>query len=174
MTTYAQAGVDIDAANNAKSLMGDAVRSTHGPNVLAGMGAFGGAIELGSILGRYPDPVLITSTDGVGTKTMIARASGHFGSLGQDLVNHCINDVLVQGARPLFFLDYIASAHLDAAQVAEIVGGVVEACRASGCALLGGETAEMPGIYVPDAFDLAGTMVGIVDRPRLIDGSTIV
>src|SRR4051794_39795047 len=170
MTTYAQAGVDIDAANNAKRLMADAVRSTHGPNVLAGMGAFGGAIELASILGRYPDPVLIASTDGVGTKTMIARASGRFGTVGQDLVNHCINDVLVQGARPLFFLDYIASAHLDAAQVAEIVAGVVVACRTAGCALLGGEITGMPGGYSPHAFDLAGTMVGNIDRRRLIDG----
>lgn len=170
---YRAAGVDIDVANRAKEMMSEAVRSTHGPAVLAGMGAFGGAIGLRDALAQAPDAVLVASTDGVGTKTLIAKALGRFDSVGQDLVNHCINDVLVQGARPLFFMDYLAAARLDAEIVAEIVGGVAVACRAAGCALLGGETAEMPDVYGADAFDLAGTMVGIVAREQLITGAAI-
>jgi phosphoribosylformylglycinamidine cyclo-ligase len=170
---YKAAGVDIDAANRAKHLMAEAVRSTHGSTVLAGMGAFGGAIGIGDLLARTPDPVLVASTDGVGTKTLIAAAVGRYDTVGQDLVNHCINDLLVGGARPLFFMDYIAAAKLDAEHVAAVVGGVAAACRAAGCALLGGETAEMPDVYAAGAFDLAGTMVGVVRRADLIDGSTI-
>ncbi len=170
---YAAAGVDIDAANRAKQMMADAVRSTHSTAVLAGMGAFGGALALGNTLTRYRDPVLVASTDGVGTKTLIAAAMDRYGTVGQDLVNHCINDLLVQGARPLFFMDYIAAAKLDAEQVASVVEGVAQACRAANCALLGGETAEMPDVYAPAAFDLAGTMVGIVDRDALITGAAI-
>jgi phosphoribosylformylglycinamidine cyclo-ligase len=165
--------VDIDTANRAKQLMAAAVRSTHGPAVLAGMGAFGGALALSDTLARYPDPVLVASTDGVGTKTLVAAAVGRYDTVGQDLVNHCINDLLVQGARPLFFMDYIAAAKLDAPNVAALVEGVAVACRAANCALLGGETAEMPDVYVPGAFDLAGTMVGVVDRNSLIIGTTI-
>ncbi len=170
---YKTAGVDIDTANRAKQLMADAVRSTHGPAVLAGMGAFGGALSLAETLTRYDDPVLVASTDGIGTKTLIAAAVGRYDTVGIDLVNHCINDLLVQGARPLFFMDYIAAAKLDAEQVAAIVGGVAAACRAAGCALLGGETAEMPDVYIPGAFDLAGTMVGVVGRADLITGAQI-
>jgi phosphoribosylformylglycinamidine cyclo-ligase len=170
---YKAAGVDIDAANRAKRLMADAVRSTHGPAVLAGMGAFGGALSLAETIARYDDPVLVASTDGVGTKTLIAAAVGRYDSVGADLVNHCINDLLVQGARPLFFMDYIAAAKLDAEQVAAIVGGVAAACRAADCALLGGETAEMPDVYASGAFDLAGTMVGVVSRAELITGAQI-
>jgi phosphoribosylformylglycinamidine cyclo-ligase len=173
MTSYAKAGVDIDAANQAKRMIADAVRSTHNDAVLAGMGAFGGAFDLAPTVAQYAQPVLVASTDGVGTKTLVARAVGQLRGVGQDLVNHCINDVLVQGARPLFFLDYIASARLEPREVAEVVGGVADACRAAGCALLGGETAEMPGVYQSDAFDLAGTLVGVVDRTRFVDGSTI-
>lgn len=173
MTTYAQAGVDLGAAGEAKRRIAAAVASTHGPAVLAGMGAFGGALDLGPSLQRYARPVLVASTDGVGTKTLIARALGRYDSVGQDLVNHCANDILVQGARPLFLLDYIATARLDPAQVAEVVGGVALACQQAGCALLGGETAQMPDVYVEGAFDLAGTMVGIVEHGQLIDGRRI-
>jgi phosphoribosylformylglycinamidine cyclo-ligase len=170
---YKTAGVNIDAANHAKRLMADAVSSTHSPAVLAGMGAFGGALSLADTLARYDDPVLVASTDGVGTKTLIAAAVGRYDTVGVDVVNHCINDLLVQGARPLFFMDYIAAARLDAVQVAAIVGGVAAACREGNCALLGGETAEMPDVYAPGAFDLAGTMVGVVQRADLITGAQI-
>ncbi len=170
---YKAAGVDIDAANRAKQMMAAAVRATHGPMVLAGMGAFGGAISLSETLSRYSDPVLVASTDGVGTKTLIAAALGRYDTVGQDLVNHCINDLLVQGARPLFFMDYIAAARLNAEHVAALVDGISLACREAGCALLGGETAEMPDVYAADAFDLAGTMVGVVSREGLITGATI-
>jgi len=174
VTGYAAAGVDIDAANRAKQMMAAAVRSTHSAAVLAGsMGAFGGALALGDTLTCYRDPVLVASTDGVGTKTLIAAALGRYNTVGQDLVNHCINDLLVQGARPLFFMDYIAAAKLDAEVVSEIVAGMAVACRAAHCALLGGETAEMPDVYAAGAFDLAGTMVGIVDRACLIIGANI-
>ncbi len=164
---YAAAGVNIAAATRAKELMSAAVRSTHGPAVLAGMGAFGGCFDL-EAAGLGNQPVLVASTDGVGTKTLVAAALGRHDTVGQDLVNHCVNDILVQGARPLFFLDYVAAAKLDAEQVAAIVGGVAAACRAVGCALLGGETAEMPDVYAPGAFDLAGTIVGVVERERML------
>lgn len=170
---YKAAGVDIDAANRAKQLMAGAVRATHSSAVLAGMGAFGGALDLAATLAQTPDPVLVASTDGVGTKTLIAGALGRYDTVGQDLVNHCIDDVLVQGARPLFFMDYIAAATLDAEQVAALVGGMAQACADAGCALLGGETAEMPDVYAAGAFDLAGTMVGVASRAALITGAAI-
>jgi phosphoribosylformylglycinamidine cyclo-ligase len=169
MTTYRDSGVDIAAANRAKQLMAAAVRSTHTPAVLAGMGAFGGCLDLAAASGVAPaDSVLVASTDGVGTKTLVAAAVGRFDTLGHDLVNHCVNDILVQGARPLFFLDYIASARIDAELVATIVASVAAACREAGCALLGGETAEMPDVYLPGALDLAGTIVGVVRRDALL------
>lgn len=171
--SYKAAGVDIAAAERAKQLMAAAVRGTHGPSVLAGMGAFGGAIDLAQTLVAVPNPVLVASTDGVGTKTLIAAAMGRYDTVGQDLVNHCVNDVLVQGARPLFFMDYLAAAKLDPAMVATVVGGVATACAAAGCALLGGETAEMPSVYEPQAFDLAGTLVGVVPRDRLLTGEAV-
>jgi phosphoribosylformylglycinamidine cyclo-ligase len=167
-TTYQQSGVDIAAATRAKQLMAGAVRSTHTAAVLAGMGAFGGCFELGDALRGYDRPVLVASTDGVGTKTLVAAALGHYNTIGQDLVNHCVDDILVQGARPLFFLDYVATARLDPQQAAEVVAGVAAACRAAGCALLGGETAEMPDVYHEGAFDLAGTIVGVVERERML------
>ncbi|GAB4436582.1 MAG: phosphoribosylformylglycinamidine cyclo-ligase [Chloroflexi bacterium OHK40] len=166
-TSYRAAGVDIAAATRAKELMAEAVRSTHGPAVLAGMGAFGGCFDLAAA-GAAGQSVLVASTDGVGTKTLVAAAVGRYDTVGQDLVNHCVNDILVQGARPLFFLDYVAAARLDPDQMAAIVGGVATACRAVGCALLGGETAEMPDVYAPGAFDLAGTIVGVVERDALL------
>jgi phosphoribosylformylglycinamidine cyclo-ligase len=164
--SYAESGVNIAAANRATELMSAAIRSTYGPAVLAGMGAFGGCFDLSQT--PHGGPILVASTDGVGTKTLVAAALGRYDTVGQDLVNHCVNDILAQGARPLFFLDYIAVAALDPAQVAEIVGGVAAACRAAGCALLGGETAEMPGVYREGAFDLAGTIVGAVERERML------
>ncbi len=166
--TYSAAGVDIAAATRAKELMADAVRSTHGPAVLVGMGAFGGCFDAGIALQGIDSPVLVSSADGVGTKTLVAAALGRYDTVGQDLVNHCVNDILVQGAQPLFFLDYVAAAKLDAVQVAAIVGGVATACKAVGCALLGGETAEMPAVYMPGTFDLAGTIVGVVARTAML------
>lgn len=169
---YRRAGVDIDAGNRAVELMRAAVRSTYGPEVLAGIGAFGGLYDAAR-LQRVEQPVLVASTDGVGTKTRIAVALGRLEGLGEDIVNHCINDILVQGARPLFFLDYVAMAKLDPEAVARIVTGCARACRAAGCALLGGETAEMPGVYAPGEIDLVGTIVGWVDRRRIVDGSAV-
>jgi phosphoribosylformylglycinamidine cyclo-ligase len=168
MTNYASAGVDIQAATRAKELMAEAVRSTHGPAVLASIGAFGGCFDVDTALAGMSGPVLVASTDGVGTKTLVAVALGRYDTVGQDLVNHCVNDILVQGAQPLFFLDYIAAAKLDPEQIAAVVGGVATACRATGCALLGGETAEMPNVYLPGAFDLAGTIVGVVARAHML------
>lgn len=170
--TYASAGVDIAAGTRATEMMADAVRSTYGKEVLAGLGAFGGLFDA-SALKNMNTPVLVASTDGVGTKTKVAARLNRWGSVGQDLVNHCINDILVQGARPLFFLDYVASSKLNPEQIAALVGGVATACREAGCALLGGETAEMPGVYVEGEFDLAGTIIGVVERDQIIDGSRI-
>lgn len=170
--TYQAAGVDIAAGSRAVELMKDAVRATYGPEVLLGIGAFGGLFDAAS-LRSMAAPALVASTDGVGTKTKIASALGRYDTIGHDIVNHCVNDILVQGARPLFFLDYIASSRLDPEMVATVVRGAAAACQAAGCALLGGETAEMPGVYAPGEFDLVGTIVGVVDRSELIDGSTI-
>jgi phosphoribosylformylglycinamidine cyclo-ligase len=153
-------------------LMKDAVRATYGPEVLLGIGAFGGLFDAAALKGMDA-PVLVASTDGVGTKTKIAAALGRYDTIGHDIVNHCVNDILVQGAQPLFFLDYIASSRLDAEMVATVVSGVAAACQMAGCALLGGETAEMPGVYAAGEFDLVGTIVGVVDRKDIIDGSAI-
>ncbi len=170
--TYQDAGVDIAAGSRAVELMKDAVRATYGPEVLLGIGALGGLFDAAALKGMDA-PVLVASTDGVGTKTKIAAALGRYDTIGHDIVNHCVDDILVQGARPLFFLDYIASSRLDPEMVATVVSGAAAACRAAGCALLGGETAEMPGVYAPGEFDLVGTVVGVVDRQAIIDGSTI-
>ncbi|MFM2071958.1 MAG: phosphoribosylamine--glycine ligase/phosphoribosylformylglycinamidine cyclo-ligase, partial [Actinomycetota bacterium] len=167
LNSYAAAGVDIDEGARAVEGMKAAVERTHGPSVLAGLGSFGGAFS-GAAIKAMDHPVLVASTDGVGTKVELAARLGKYRGVGADIVNHCINDVLVQGARPLFFLDYIASSHIDAGMVAEVVTGMAEACEVSGCALLGGETAEMPGVYAPGAFDIAGTLVGAVDRADLL------
>jgi phosphoribosylformylglycinamidine cyclo-ligase len=172
LTTYAQSGVDIAAGERATELMAAAVKATYGPEVLAGIGAFGGLFEA-SALKKMQSPVLVASTDGVGTKTKVAARLGRWGTIGHDLVNHCVNDILVQGARPLFFLDYVASSKLDPIQIATIVRGVANACGLVGCALLGGETAEMPGVYEPGEVDLAGTIIGMVEREKIIDGSRI-
>ncbi len=164
MTSYAEAGVDIDAGNRAVKLLAEAVASTATPAVLSEVGAFGG---LFSADGLAPGTVLVASADGVGTKVELAARHGAWQGVGQDLVNHCVDDILVQGARPLFFLDYIAAAKLVPEIVAEIVTGMATACRAVGCALLGGETAEMPGVYTEGSVDIAGTIVGAVARDHL-------
>ena len=169
---YARAGVDIDAGNRATQLIRAAVRSTFGPEVLSDVGSFGGLFSAAA-LRDMAAPVLVASTDGVGTKTKVAARLGRWDTIGHDIVNHCVNDILVQGARPLFFLDYVAAARLDPSQIATIVGGIAAACRAAGCALLGGETAEMPGVYTEGAVDLVGTIVGVVDRAGIIDGRRI-
>jgi phosphoribosylformylglycinamidine cyclo-ligase len=171
-TSYASSGVNIDSGNRAVELMREAVQSTYGPEVLAGIGAFGGLFDA-SALKQMEQPVLVASTDGVGTKVKLAAQAGRYASIGYDIVNHCINDILVQGARPLFFLDYCASSKLQPEVVAEIVGGIAAACREAGCALLGGETAEMPGVYEAGEFDVAGTIVGLVDRARLLPRSDL-
>lgn len=160
---YAAAGVDIKAGNRTVDLMKNAVRSTYGKEVLAGIGAFGGMYSAAA-LKDMQEPVLVASTDGVGTKVELGGQTGRYKGLGYDIVNHSINDILVQGARPLFFLDYLASSKLNPENMAEIVTGMAEACRSVGCALLGGETAEMPGVYLPNKFDIAGTIVGIVEK----------
>jgi len=169
---YAEAGVDIEAAQEATRLIAEAVAATHGPEVLAGVGAFGG-LYAANRLRQMEAPVLVASTDGVGTKTLVAARLGRWDTIGQDLVNHCVNDILVQGARPLFFLDYVASARLVPSQVADIVRGIADACRAVGCALLGGEMAEMPGVYREGAWDVVGTIVGVAERAELITGERI-
>ncbi|MCC6435890.1 MAG: phosphoribosylformylglycinamidine cyclo-ligase [Acidimicrobiales bacterium] len=170
MTSYRDAGVDIDAANEAVAGMAAAVRATYTDRVLSDVGSFGGLFSVEDWPGR---PVLVASTDGVGTKVKLAAQHRRWRGIGHDLVNHCVNDILVQGARPLFFLDYVATARLESAVIVEIVTGIAEACGAVGCAVLGGETAEMPGVYVEGAVDVAGTIVGMVDRdavlPRLGD-----
>ena len=167
LSSYAAAGVDIDEGTRAVSQMKRAVELTHGPAVLRGVGSFGGAFS-GKAIKAMDEPVLVASTDGVGTKVELAARLGRYRGVGADIVNHCIDDVLVQGARPLFFLDYIASSKINAEHVAEVVTGMAEACEAAGCALLGGETAEMPGVYAPGAFDIAGTLVGIVEQRDML------
>jgi phosphoribosylamine--glycine ligase/phosphoribosylaminoimidazole synthetase len=167
IATYAAAGVDIDEGSRAVSEMKAAVEATHDNGVLKGVGSFGGVFSAKAIL-ELDDPVLVASTDGVGTKVELAARLGMVRGVGMDIVNHCIDDVLVQSARPLFFLDYIAASVLDADMVAEVVRGMADACRAAGCALLGGETAEMPGVYQPGAFDIAGTLVGVAERSELL------
>ncbi len=162
--SYKQAGVDIDAAQSAVDMMKGAVRASYTSGVLADIGSFGGLYALENLPAR---PVLVASTDGVGTKVKLAAELGRWHGIGHDIVNHCVNDILVQNARPLFFLDYIATSKLVPEAVAAVVTGVAEACQAAGCALLGGETAEMPGVYTEGAFDLAGTVVGLVDRDAL-------
>jgi phosphoribosylformylglycinamidine cyclo-ligase len=170
--TYRDAGVDIDAANEAVHRMREHVRSTFTPQVLTDIGSFGGMFALSGIEG-YSEPVLVSSIDGVGTKVKIAAQLGSHSSIGQDLVNHCVNDILVQGARPLFFLDYFGTGRLVPVVAEEIIRGLSEACKAVGCALIGGETAEMPGLYPEGEYDLVGCIVGIVDRNRIIDGTKV-
>jgi phosphoribosylformylglycinamidine synthase I len=170
--SYAASGVDIAAGEQAVKLMRNAVRASQGPEVLAGIGSFAGVFSA-KALQRMRNPAIVSSTDGVGTKTLIAAQANRYDTIGYDIVNHSINDLIAQGARPLFFMDYLAVNKLDPVQVATIVQGVANACKEAGCALLGGETAEMPDIYQPGAFDLAGTIVGVVEEEEASNGSTI-
>lgn len=170
-TTYSDAGVDIDAATRATDKIKELARRTFNERTLSEIGSFGGMFD-----GAFPNlrqPVLVASADGVGTKLKIAFATGIHNTIGSDLVNHCVNDILVQGARPLFFLDYIATGKLSPDVVASVVDGIANGCRANGCALLGGETAEMPAFYADGEYDVAGFIVGVVDREKVIDGKSI-
>jgi phosphoribosylformylglycinamidine cyclo-ligase len=168
---YRQSGVDIDAGNETVRRIRSLARATFTPGVLSDIGSFGGLFQLD--LGRYRDPVLVSSADGVGTKLKVAFMTGRHDSIGADLVNHCVNDILAQGARPLFFLDYLATGRLSPDVAEQVVAGVARGCRENGCALLGGETAEMPGFYADGEYDIAGFIVGIVEKARIIDGRTI-
>ena len=169
---YARAGVDIDAATDAVDRMKAHIKTTLTPGALSETGSFGGMFAL-SALGPLQDPVLVSSIDGVGTKLKIAFATGRHGTIGKDLVSHCVNDILVQGARPLFFLDYFGTGRLEPEVAAEVVRGLADGCREAGCALLGGETAEMPGLYASGEYDLAGCIVGLVERGKIVDGKSV-
>ncbi len=168
---YRDAGVDIDAGDEAVARIRKNVRTTFGTNVLTDIGMFGGFYSLAG--NRFRSPVLVSSIDGVGTKLKVAFMAGRYDSVGEDLVNHCVNDILVGGARPLFFLDYIACGKLDPAAAERLVAGMVRGCRQAGCALIGGETAEMPGFYQPGDYDVAGCIVGMVEKKKIIVGKTI-
>jgi phosphoribosylformylglycinamidine cyclo-ligase len=167
---YARAGVDIDEAQRALRTVRDAIVATQGPEVLGGLGGFGGLFEA-----QFPGmsrPVLVSSIDGVGTKTKVAAMAGDYSGIGHDIVNHCVNDVLCQGARPLFFLDYFGCSRLDASVFNQVVAGAAEACYKLGCALIGGETAEMPGVYFDGETDVVGCIVGVVDFERRLPRET--
>lgn len=168
---YRDAGVNIDAADEAVRGIKDLVKKTYDDHVLCDIGTFGAMYQLD--LGGISEPVLVSSVDGVGTKLKLAFATGKHDTIGIDLVSHCVNDILVQGAKPLFFMDYVAFGKLRPEVTVEVIRGISYGCRYAGCALIGGETAEMPGMYADDEYDVAGTIVGMVDRKKIIDGSTI-
>lgn len=170
-TTYEDAGVNINAGNEAVLRMKEHLRSTFTPNVLADVGSFGAMFALDTT--EVSEPVLVSSIDSVGTKLKIAFATGIHDTVGRDLVWHCVNDILVQGARPLFFLDYFGTGKLSPSVVTDVVKGLAEGCRSVGCALVGGETAELPGMYQEGEYDLAGCIVGLVERGRIVDGSRV-
>jgi len=167
---YKESGVDIDKANQATQSIKKSVRATWGKEVLSDVGSFGGLYAFPQNMNK---PILVSSMDGVGTKLLVASMAERFGTVGQDRVNHCVNDILVQGARPLYFLDYVAAGSLRPEMVSDLVGGLALACGENQCALIGGETAEMPGLYQGEDFDLAGTVVGVVEMDQLIDGKRI-
>ena len=169
--SYLDAGVDIDAGNELVERIKPAVKSTNRSGVITGLGGFGGLFQLD--VNRYKEPLLVSGTDGVGTKLLLARQLNRHDTIGIDLVAMCVNDILTCGAEPLFFLDYYATGKLKIDNAAAVIEGIAEGCRQSQCALIGGETAEMPGMYGEDEYDLAGFTVGVVDRPKLIDGSNI-
>jgi phosphoribosylformylglycinamidine cyclo-ligase len=171
-TAYRDAGVDIDAGDETVRRIRALARATFTRDVLSDIGSFGGLFRLDR--DRYREPVLVSSADGVGTKLKVAFMTGRHDTVGADLVNHCVNDILVQGAEPLFFLDYLATGRLSPAVAEQVIAGVARACRENGCALIGGETAEMPGFYADGEYDLAGFIVGVVERDRIIDGRRIV
>lgn len=167
--TYKSAGVDIDAGEETVRQIKPMIRSTFNENVLADIGGFGGLYDV-SFLKEFDRPVLVSSVDGVGTKLKVAFLTGRYKGVGMDLVNHCVNDIAVCGARPIYFLDYFATGKLEPTIAAEVISGFAEACRENGCALIGGETAEMPSMYADGEFDLAGTIVGVVERDRIMTG----
>ncbi|MEK6323389.1 MAG: phosphoribosylformylglycinamidine cyclo-ligase [Acidobacteriota bacterium] len=169
--SYRDAGVDIDAANEAKDRIKRLARETFTPNVMTEIGSFGGMFR--ADFSKMKEPVLVSSADGVGTKLRVAFMTGVHNTVGYDLVCHCVNDILVQGARPLFFLDYIAAGRLVPETIASVIEGLARGCKEAGCALIGGETAEMPGFYADGEYDVAGFIVGVVDRAKIIDGSRI-
>jgi phosphoribosylformylglycinamidine cyclo-ligase len=169
--TYRDAGVDIDAGDALVEAIKPIARSTSRPGLLAGIGGFGALFEIPP--GQYREPVLVSSTDGVGTKLKLAIELNRHDTIGIDLVAMCVNDIVVQGAEPLFFLDYFATGKLDTAVAAQVIAGIGEGCRQAGCALVGGETAEMPGLYGEGDYDLAGFTVGVVEKSRIIDGSAV-
>ena len=170
---YKSAGVDIDAGNEAVNRIKDSVRSTFTSNVLTGLGSFGSLYDLKSILENYDNPVMVQSIDGVGTKTIVARKLGKFDTIGIDLLSAAVNDILVLGARPLTFLDYIANDRLKPVIIEEIVSGMVKACKDTGVSLVGGETAEMPDTYLPGEHDLVGVITGVVEKEKIITGENI-
>jgi phosphoribosylformylglycinamidine cyclo-ligase len=169
---YRQSGVDIDAGNETVRRIKSLARTTFTPGVLSEIGSFGGLFRLDRE--RYQEPVLVSSADGVGTKLKVAFMTGRHDTVGADLVNHCVNDILVQGAEPLFFLDYLATGRLSPDVAGHVVSGVARACRENGCALIGGETAEMPGFYADGEYDIAGFIVGVVEQSKIIDGRAVV
>lgn len=171
--TYKNSGVDIDAGMKTLDLIKKEVRSTATGCVLSGLGAFGGMYDLSEIVKNYREPVLVQSVDGVGTKLMVATMAGYHTTVGEDIVNHGCNDVLCQGAKPITFLDYIAMSKLDPAQAAQIVKGMAKACREAGVSILGGETAELPGMYRDNEYDIAGIVTGVVEKDEIVSGSSI-
>src|SRR5436189_539196 len=168
---YARAGVDIDLGNRVKSTLPQLLRATHRVEVLGKVGGFGGLFALDTR--KYRDPVLVSSVDGVGTKLKLAFAMNRHDTIGQDLVNHCVNDIAVLGAEPLFFLDYLGTGKLQPRVFKDIIKGFAKACAENRCALIGGETAQMPGFYKPGEYDVSGTIVGVVEKSRMLDGKSI-
>ena len=168
---YKASGVDIDAGTETVRRIKGLARSTFTPGVLSEIGSFGGLFRVDP--NRFADPVLVASADGVGTKLKVAFMADRHDTVGEDLVNHCVNDIAVQGAKPLFFLDYLAVGKLEAGVAAQVVSGMARGCAANGCALIGGETAEMPGMYADGEYDLAGTIVGVVEKPKILTGAKV-
>src|SRR6476661_124618 len=168
---YARAGVDIDLGNKVKSTLPQLLRAPHRPEVLGKVGGFGGLFALD--VRKYRQPILVSSVDGVGTKLKIAFTMNRHDTIGADLVNHCVNDIAVLGAEPLFFLDYLGTGKLEPRAFTEIIKGFARACAENGCALIGGETAQMPGFYQAGEYDVSGTFIGVVEKSRMLDGSTI-
>src|SRR5580658_3933214 len=170
--SYKDAGVNIDEADRAVGAIRKMARATFTKGVLTDIGSFGGCFALPASA-KMKRPVLVSSVDGVGTKLKIAFATGRHDTIGEDLVNHCVNDIAVQGAKPLFFLDYLAVGKLDARVAAQVISGIARGCEHNGCALIGGETAEMPGLYADGEYDLAGTIVGAVEKARILTGAKV-